>query len=166
LIGLLVGFAGIVVLLSRDLEGGYHANLLGQAAVLLAAMFYAGSSVFARRNTKGLSPIVQALVPLLVADAAIWVVTPVVESPLTLPSLPITWLSIAWLGLIGSCIAYLLYYYLLHSVGPTRTTLVTYVFPLVGVALGVIFLNEQLDWHLFVGGAMVVGSIALVNRQG
>jgi drug/metabolite transporter (DMT)-like permease len=165
LIGLLVGFAGIIILLSRDLVSGAQANLLGQAAVLLAALFYAGSSVFARKNTQGLTPMVQALVPLVVADALMWLVTPLVEAPLALPSLPLTWLAIAWLGLIGSCLAYLLFYYLLHSVGPTRTTLVTYVFPVVGVVLGVVFLNELLDWQLFVGGAMVVGSIVLVNMS-
>jgi drug/metabolite transporter (DMT)-like permease len=160
-----VGFAGIVILLSRDLVSGAQANLLGQAAVLLASLFYAGSSVFARKNTQGLTPMVQALVPLVVADALMWLVTPLVEAPLTLPSLPLTWLAIAWLGLIGSCLAYLLFYYLLHSVGPTRTTLVTYVFPVVGVVLGVIFLDELLDWQLFDGGAMVVGSIVLVNKS-
>jgi drug/metabolite transporter (DMT)-like permease len=77
--------------------------------------------------------------------------------------LPITWLAIAWLGLVGTCIAYLLYFYLLHSIGPTRTTMVTYVFPLVGVALGVIFLSETLDINLLMGGALVVGSIIIVN---
>jgi drug/metabolite transporter (DMT)-like permease len=62
-------------------------------------------------------------------------------------------------------VAFLLYYYLLHSVGPTRTVLVTYVFPLVGVALGAIFLKEVIDWRLLVGGGMVVSSIILVNRS-
>ena len=167
IVGLLVGFGGVLVLLSRDLDfqSGLSGSMLGQGAVLLAALFYAGSGVFARRNTQGLSPIVQALVPLVVADSAIWLAVPLTESPFTLPQLPLTWVAILWLGLVGSCIAYLLYYYLLHSVGPTRTTLVTYVFPLVGVALGVIFLNELLDWHLFVGGTMVVGSIAVVNLR-
>lgn len=167
IVGLLVGFGGVVVLLSRDLDfqSGLSGSVLGQGAVLLAALFYAGSGVFARRNTQGLSPVVQALVPLVVADSAIWLAVPLAESPFILPQLPLTWIAILWLGLVGSCIAYLLYYYLLHSVGPTRTTLVTYVFPLVGVALGVIFLNELLDWHLFVGATMVVGSIAVVNLR-
>lgn len=165
LFGLLIGFVGVVVLLLRDLEGGFSGSALGQGAVLLAAMFYAGSSVFARRNARGVSPIVHSLVPLVAADAALWLVTPFAETPLTLPALPLTWLAIAWLGLIGSCLAYLLYFYLLHSVGPTRTTLVTYVFPLVGVVLGVVFLNELLDWNLLVGGGLVVGSIAVVNSR-
>ncbi|MGW8251856.1 MAG: EamA family transporter, partial [Anaerolineales bacterium] len=122
-------------------------------------------SVFARRTTKGLNPAVQALVPLLSADLLMWMVTPVVEAPLTLPQLPLTWLSVVWLGVLGTGVAFLLYFYLLHSVGPTRTVLVTYVFPLVGVALGVIFLNERLDWQLLAGAALVVASVVLVNTN-
>ncbi|HJW91676.1 MAG TPA: DMT family transporter [Anaerolineales bacterium] len=164
LLGLSIGFCGIIILLLRDLQGSLRSSILGQAAVLVASLFYAGSTVFARRNARGVSPTVQSLVPLLVADAAIWLLAPFVEAPFKAPNLPLTWLAIAWLGLVGSCLAYLLYFYLLHSVGPTRTTLVTYVFPLVGVGLGVIFLQERLDWNLFLGGALVVGSIAVVNR--
>jgi len=43
--------------------------------------------------------------------------------------------------------------------------LVTYVFPLVGVALGVLFLKEKIDWHLLAGGGLVVSSIVVVNRK-
>ncbi len=75
-------------------------------------------------------------------------------------------LAIVWLGLLGTCVAFLLFYYLLHFVGPTRTTLVTYVFPLVGVILGVVFLNELLDWHLLAGSILIVGSILVVNTRG
>jgi drug/metabolite transporter (DMT)-like permease len=44
--------------------------------------------------------------------------------------------------------------------------LVSYIFPLVGVALGIIFLDEHLDWHLIAGAILVVGSIVMVNRGG
>ncbi|MCL5428724.1 MAG: DMT family transporter, partial [Chloroflexi bacterium] len=70
-----------------------------------------------------------------------------------------------WLGLIGSCIAYLLYYYLLHSVGPTRISMVTYMFPVVGVALGVLLLNERLDFSLIAGAVLVLASLLIVNRK-
>src|SRR4030065_129601 len=79
------------------------------------------------------------------------------------PAPPITWLALAWLGLLGSCTAYLLYFYLIETWGPTRATLVTYVFPVVGVLLGVVFLNEVADWRLVLGSALVVGGIGLVN---
>ena len=169
LAGLLIGFAGIVVLMSRDLEPGFLGSeaglvILGQLAVLLASLSYAGTSVYARRTTKGLSPVIQGLVPLLGADAVMWALVGITESLVRLPVLPITWVAMIWLGIMGVCVAFLLYYYLLHSVGPTRTVLVTYVFPLVGIALGALFLKESIDARLLAGAGMVVGSIILVNR--
>ncbi len=180
LAGLLVGFGGIIVLVSRDLSTGVQLNILGQGAVLLASFSYGCSSVFARRTTKGISPVLQALIPLFGADLIMWIgaigisqsqiVASVAASFKTLlerilPNLPLTWIAMLWLGFLGTGVAYLLFFYLLHSVGPTRTTLVTYVFPIIGVILGVIFLGETMDWHLFVGGGLVVGSIIIANRQ-
>lgn len=166
-VGLAVGFAGIVVLLSRDLGAvSRQASFLGQGAVLLAAIFYAGSAVFARSRFRGIPPVVHALVPLLAADALLWAILPAVESPLRLPSLPIIWLAVAWLGLLGACLAYLLYYYLIHAWGPTRATAVTYVFPIVGLALGIAFLHESADWRLLAGSALIVGSIGVLNLGG
>ncbi len=162
-VAVLFGFAGVVTLLGRDVGG--QGNLIwGQAAVLLAAIFYAVSSVIARRNLKKVSSIVQALFPLMVADALMWFAAPLVESPFTIPALSLTWIALVWLGVMGSCIAYLLYYYLLHSIGPTRTTMVTYAVAVLAVLLGVIFLGEVLDWRLLVGGGLVVASIVIVNR--
>jgi drug/metabolite transporter (DMT)-like permease len=54
---------------------------------------------------------------------------------------------------------------LIHEVGPTRASLVTYLFPVGGVILGVIFLSEQLSWQLLVGTILIVGSLAVVNWQ-
>jgi drug/metabolite transporter (DMT)-like permease len=160
-----VGFVGIIILVERDLNGTFSDGLLGQLAVLLAAMFYAVSSIYARRITLNQSPAVRAILPLLGADLLLWMVTPLAESPLHLPRLPLTWMAVLWLGVMGVSLAYILYFYLLHSVGPTRTVLVTYVFPLVGVILGVLFLGEKLDWNLIAGGLMIIGGIILVNRR-
>ncbi len=163
-IALLTGFAGVVMLVSRDLDPqGFGGNLGGQLAVLTAAVSYAGSSVFARRKLRQVNPIVQAFVPLVAADAAAWVAVPVFEWPLKLPSLPLTWVALVWLGLLGSCLAYLLYFHLLHTLGPTRTTMVTYVFPLVGLILGVAFLGERADWRLVLGAGLVAAGIAVAN---
>ena len=164
-LSLLMGFAGVVVLFSRDLFSGPRGSLLGQMAVLLASISYAFASVFARRTTKDVSLVIRALVPLLGADLMMWTLVPVFESPVSLPQLPLTWFSIVWLGVLGVAVAFLLYFYLLHSVGPTRTVLVTYIFPLVGVALGVIFLNERLDWQLLAGTMLIIASVVMVNTR-
>jgi drug/metabolite transporter (DMT)-like permease len=171
LTGLLIGFVGIVIIVSRDLgqnESGMQYTtllLLGQAAVLLASFLYAGSAVFAKRNLEGLSPVVQGLVPIVGASTFLWLLVPIVEDPLSLPELPITWIAIAWLGLLGTGFAFILYFYLIHSVGPTRTTLVTYIFPLVGLVLGVIVLGEKLDLRLVVGAGLIIISVAVVNQS-
>ena len=69
------------------------------------------------------------------------------------------------LGVLGSCVGTLLYFSLIHAIGPTRTVLTTYFFPLVGVILGVLFLNETPTWNMLVGGAMILSGIGLVNYQ-
>ena len=165
LIALFTGFAGVVILLMRDLQGELELNLLGHGAMLLAVLFYAIGAVYARRGTSEVSPVIRALIPVASADAMIWLVTPLVESPLALPQLPITWFALVWLGVIGSCVAYLLFYYLIHAIGPTRATMVTYTFPLIGVVLGVVFLGELLDINLVLGGGLVLASIVIVNRK-
>ena len=181
-IGLGLGFAGVVILLSRDVWMNQNEIasleliptqnetssmlfvLLGQLAILLASFFYAVSSVFARRTLHQQPRIIQGLFPLIGADAVLWFMVINSKNSFSVPHLPITWISILWLGIIGTGFALLLYFYLIHSVGPTRTTIVTYIFPLVGVFLGVVFLNELLDWHLLFGGILIIGSIVFVNQ--
>ena len=164
-LGVLVGFLGVVVLSARDLGGDLRMNFLAQLAMLGAVLFYAGRTVFARRNTQNISPVVRALVPLLSADAVIWAGALWLEAPVRLPATALTWGALLWLGIIGSCVAYLLYYYLLHSVGPTRISMVTYMFPVVGVVLGVLILKERLDFPLIAGATLVLASLVIVNRR-
>jgi len=162
-IGLLIGFTGIIILLSKDLFSDAHNSAIGQAAVVLAALFYAGSAVWARKVTRHLDGAVRAAGPLLTATIFMWVAAPFIETPFKIPVLPITWIAILWLGVLGSGLAIVLNYYLLHEIGPTRTSMVTYIFPPGGVILGVIFLDEQLSWQLFAGAVLIIASLVVVN---
>ncbi|MBI3660212.1 DMT family transporter [Candidatus Acetothermia bacterium] len=166
IVGLLIGFAGVIVLMSHDV--GYKLELtylLGKAAVLVAAVAYAGSSVFIRKMLRPVSPIVQAAASVAVANGLAWTAIPWTETPFRVPVLSETWLALAWLGLLGSCVAYLLYFYLIHAVGPTRTTMVTYVMPVVGIALGVYFMQELLSWSIAVGAVLTGLGVYVVNRR-
>jgi drug/metabolite transporter (DMT)-like permease len=165
--GLLTGFLGVSILVTRDLAPGMQlrGDLLGELAVLAAAACYATAAAFTRRYVQGHAPLVQSMMSLFFADALLWTALPIAESPLRFPTLPITWLALVWLGLLGSCVAYLLYFFLINTWGPTRASLVTYVFPVVGVILGVTFLEEVADWRLFLGMVLVVGGIGLVNMR-
>lgn len=160
--GLLIGFAGVVILMSKDI-GASFGSILGQLAVVLACIFYAGSSVFARRTTEDTPGILRSAGPLLSATAIMWPATFFLESPLKVPHQGVTWIALLFLGVFGSGLAFVLSYYLLHEIGPTRTSMVTYLFPIGGVLLGVIFLNEKLSWQLLAGTILVIASLAVVN---
>ena len=82
-----------------------------------------------------------------------------------LPNHALTWVALLWLGLLGSCIAYILYFYLLHRIGPTRVSTTTYISPLVGVLLGIIFLGEPFHWQSFAGAILILSGIFIVNLK-
>jgi drug/metabolite transporter (DMT)-like permease len=161
-VGLLVGFAGVVILMSKDI-GASFGSVLGQLAVVLASAFYAGSAVYARRTTEDTPSILRSAGPLISATVIMWLATFLVESPVHIPQLRITWIALLFLGVIGSGLAFILSYYLIHEIGPTRTSMVTYLFPIGGVLLGVIFLDEKLSWQLLAGTILVIASLAVVN---
>jgi drug/metabolite transporter (DMT)-like permease len=161
-VGLLVGFAGVVVLMSKDI-GTSPSSLLGQAAVILACMFYAGSSIYIRKSTEDTPAILRSMGPLLSATAVMWLATFAFESPVQIPQLPITWVALLWLGILGSGLAFVMVFYLIHEIGPTRSTMVTYLFPLGGVTLGVLFLNEKLTWQIVTGAVLIILSLVVAN---
>ena len=166
MLGLLVGFGGVVLMMWDRLVGSQMSfYLIGQVAMLAAACSYAVGAVLARLKTRGLTQDVQSLSQGLMAFIIIMPVAVAVEAPLVLPRLSLTWLAVLWLGVLGTAIAYVLYFSLIHSVGPTRTMLVTYVFPLVGVTLGVVILGEQLIWQELVGGLLIISGIVIVNSH-
>jgi drug/metabolite transporter (DMT)-like permease len=64
---------------------------------------------------------------------------------------------------LGSGLAFVLLYYLINEIGPTRATMVTYLFPLGGVILGVTILHERLTWQVMAGGAIIIASLVIAN---
>jgi drug/metabolite transporter (DMT)-like permease len=164
--GLVVGFAGVVVLVGPNLRlAPMRGNLWGQLAVLLAAGSYALAATFSRKHLRGQPPLMQATMVVFIADMLMGTAALSVERPFHIPALPLTWIALAWLGLLGSCLAYLLYFYLINTWGPTRASLVSYIFPVVGLLLGVIFLSETAGWRLMVGSSLVVAGIVIVNLK-
>jgi drug/metabolite transporter (DMT)-like permease len=161
-VGLLIGFAGVIVLMSKDI-GASFGSVLGQLAVVLACAFYAGSAVFARRTTEDTPGILRSAGPLISATVIMWLGTFFIERPVHIPQMGITWIALLFLGILGSGLAFVLSYYLIHEIGPTRTSMVTYLFPLGGVLLGVAFLDEELSWQLLVGALLIILSLIVAN---
>ncbi len=164
IIGLLIGFCGVIILLSEDI-GSSTGSLAGQAAVVVASLFYAGSGVYVRRKTQNIPGILRSGGPLFSASIVMWIITFATESHVTVPSLSITWIALLFLGVIGSGVAFILAFYLIHEIGPTRTSMVTYLFPLGGVIFGVTVLNEQITWQLLAGGILIIVSLIVANMN-
>ena len=161
-LALLVGFAGVVVLMSADITSSKN-SVAGQAAVVLASAFYAISSILVRKQTEDVPGILRSAVPLVSASAVMWMATLMVESPVKVPSLGLTWTALLFMGVFGSGLAFVMAYYLIHEIGPTRTTMVTYLFPLGGVILGIAILHEPLTWQLIAGAVLIIASLVVVN---
>jgi drug/metabolite transporter (DMT)-like permease len=185
LVGLLVGFGGAVLLLGRNLGPTPTADaqlaLLGELAVVLASVCYALAAVVFRWRFSGhdviedavggrrsMNPVEFALPPVFFGAVTTTLLALAVDVragvPLTPPN-PTAWVAVVWLGTLGSGLAYVLYFQLLKAWGATRSTLVTYAMPIVGLALGVIVLRERIDLQVIAGSALIIGGIALVNSN-
>jgi drug/metabolite transporter (DMT)-like permease len=162
-VGLVLGFAGVVVLMSDKLSGGLNTSLAGILMMLVAAFCYGVSVIFARITLKGTHPAFQSLGQMGFALILVSVATLSLEPNFHLPLHPGTWVIMLILGLVNSALANILYYSLLNSVGPTKTVLVSYVFPLIAVILGILILDETFSWRMVLGGIMIVGGVVWVN---
>ncbi len=162
-VGLLLGFAGVVVLMLRSLSGAVS-PLPGVAAMLIATLCYAFGAIFIRKNKAEASTEMRVFGQFFMAALVIFPAAAVFEAPFAIPALPLTWTALLWLGLLGSALASILYFDLIKSAGPTRALLVTYIFPLVGVILGAIFLQEKISINLVIGGLMILAGIWIVNQ--
>ena len=165
LVGLIVGFGGVVLLTSPSLGGGAGGNLPGEAAMIGSSISYAAGNVYARHNVRGLPPMVQAFFQVFFALVMTGILASVVEHPLAIDYRPSSLFAIAWLGVLGSGLAYLVFFRLLATWGSTRSSLVAYLLPIVGIVLGFLVLDERVDGRVLIGTALVVGGVALANSR-
>ncbi len=161
--GLLVGFAGVVLLTGGGSTGA--GGVAAELALIGAAVSYAVGAVYARRNVRGLRPMIPALFQVGFAFAISAVLALVFERPFDLAYPPQTWFAVLWIGLLGSGLAYLAFFRLLATWGATRTSMVAYVLPVVGIVLGVAFASETLDGRIVGGTLLVIAGIGLVNAR-
>jgi drug/metabolite transporter (DMT)-like permease len=87
------------------------------------------------------------------------------EHPLSVDWVPEAAVAVIWLGLLGSGLAYLAYFRILQRWGATRTSLVAYLLPVWGIALGAIVLSEPIGPTMILGTILIIGGIALVNSR-
>jgi drug/metabolite transporter (DMT)-like permease len=164
-IGLAVGFIGVAILASRGAGSSSPNPLSGQVAVLVASASYGTSAVMIRRYLRRVDPFVIAGGSLMIGAMIVVAITLIAVNPLpdvgALSSEAV--FAVITLALLNTVVAYFLFYQLIGLWGATRTSLVTYVMPPIGVTLGAIFLDEAVDWKIVVGAALILGGIVFVN---
>lgn len=154
LVGILAGIVGVAVLLGVDL-GGSSAALLGGLAVVLASLGYAIGGFMVKHRFGGFQPIGVA--------AAVMIASTVLLLPAAAFSLPEDGValgpiaSVIALGVIGTGVAFALFYELMTTVGPARTFIVTYLAPAFAVVYGATLLDEA------VTAATVAGLVLIVS---
>ncbi len=162
--GVLIGLAGVVILVVPDLRAkGLGGNVIGAAAVVLASLSYAVSALYQRRKLRGVS-VYEVSLGQLAATAILAV-------PIAAPSLPSMHVAVPSLaavialGVGGSGVAYLLYYYILNTLGPVRATGVTLLVPITAVLWGTILLHEHVRLPIIVGMVVILTGVVLTNLR-
>jgi drug/metabolite transporter (DMT)-like permease len=161
-VGLAVGFIGVVLLVSPGLVNA-TGDLAGSIALLGSSLAYALGNVYSRRNVRGLPPLVPAVFQVTFALVIVGTLALVLEQPWTAQPDVGDWFSVIWLGIFGSGLAYMVYFRLLDRWGATRTSLVAYLLPVYGIVLGFLVLQEPVNLTLIAGTALVIAGVALVN---
>jgi drug/metabolite transporter (DMT)-like permease len=160
--GILIGFAGMYLLLNPAV-GETH-DFVAQLAVVAAAILYACTTVMAKRYLRGVHTMQITLPSLLSAAVMMLIFAVAANGKLTIPQKPMSWIACAWMGIIGMGLAQQVWFWLIGHWSASRLSMVTYVFPVSAMALGVIFLGEHITWELVVGACLIIGGIILVNR--
>jgi drug/metabolite transporter (DMT)-like permease len=164
LVGLVVGFIGVVVIVSRGLGSG-ESSVTGELALVGSSISYAVGAVYSRRNVRGLRPMIPALFQVGFAFVITALLALIFERPFETQFRADAVFAVVWLGILGSGFAYLAVFRLFSHWGATRTSLVAYLLPVVGIVLGFIVLNEEIDGRIVLGTALVIGGVALVNAR-
>jgi len=166
-IGVLLGFAGVAVLIGTDVLGELGRGVWAQLACLAATLCYALAGVWARRfRGMGIEPTAVATGQLTAAAIVMLPLVLLFEPPWLAASPSAgAWLSLAALALFCTSLAYILYFRLLASAGATNSLLVTFLIPVTAILLGALLLDERLALRHFAGMALIAAGLAAIDGR-
>ena len=164
LIGVLIGFIGVVCLIGPVALGGQRAVALGQVAVLIAAISYAFAGIWGKRLRS--LPAAQSAAGMLLGSALLMLVFCIAtgETFSLQASIP-GWAAIIGLAVLSSALAYLIYFYILAEAGATNLLLVTFLIPVSALILGVVFLNETFTTNAIIGMILIIFSLVCIDGR-
>ena len=164
LAGVIVGWAGVAVLIGIESLGGFGVQVLGQLAVVGASLSYACAAIYGRRF-KAMDPVVVSTGMLCGSTVMMLPLALMVDQPWHLAPGPATWAALVGLSAVSTALAYIIYFRVLAVAGATNILLVTFLIPVSAIFLGVMLLGERPGWNAFGGMALIfLGLIAIDGR--
>jgi drug/metabolite transporter (DMT)-like permease len=161
--GIVLGVAGVAVIFSDQASVEGKSALAGSAAIVVGAFCVAYSNVLVKARARHIEPAALAagqmicgLVPLLLIGVTFE------GNPFTFHWTPLAFASLLYLSLVGSAIAFLMFYWLVRNMDVTKTMLIPLVTPPIAVLLGWLVLNEELTWRTGAGALGIMSGIALI----
>jgi drug/metabolite transporter (DMT)-like permease len=160
-VGIMLGIAGVTVLVGWDPLPLNGLVLLAVAAMLIASLSYALGATYAKRSFSGIPPLGMAIGQLC---GAVVLLAPLaaVSVPGEAPSFVVA-LSMLGLALLSTAVAYLIYFRLIENVGPTSTVTVTLLVPVFGLLFGVFLLDEPFGPGTLAGLGIILLSVVLIT---
>ena len=163
-IGILIGFLGVAAIYSEDLtELGGGPVRLAAAVYLLAPAAAAISSVEVKRSGEGLSAMALTAPPMAFTALVVAPLALAESGPLRLDGQAL-W-ALFYLSLVGSAIAFGLYFWLLARLPATRLAMITYATPIVALVVGVALMGERLTLRICLGSILVLGGVAVALQS-
>lgn len=163
--GVVLGLAGVAVLIGPEAILGLGLNVVAQLACLAAAVSYAVAGIFGRRF-RGLPPLVTATGQLTGTTVMVAPIALLVDRPWTLPGVsPAALGAIIGIALLSTAVGYTIYFRLLAGAGATNALLVTFLIPVSSLVLGTALLGERLEASHFAGMALIGCGLAAVDGR-
>ena len=166
-LALLIGIAGVAVLVSRSLNlGGQPVNAVGAVALIIAAMSWSVGSILTRKLPLPESKVMSSGAQMLVGGVLLFLVSSALGEFRNFHPAAVSrsaWLSLLYLIVFGSIIAFTAYVWLIHHESPTKVGTYAYVNPVIAVLLGYFFANEPLGTRTVLGTLFVLISVVVIT---
>lgn len=160
--GVTLGVAGVAIVCSGQLGIGGPLAFWASVGIIFAAFATAHAGVLIKAAGTHIEPSVIAgvqmaggCIPLLIGGVLLE------GNPLEFHWTPLAWSALAYLTVLGSVVAFLMYYWLIRHTDVTWVLMIPLVTPLVAVIFGVLFADEMVGWHTALGGSAIIGGVAL-----
>ncbi|CAM4028812.1 DMT family transporter [Cohnella lubricantis] len=165
-LGMGVAMIGLAVLVGLDSSSVQASDARGFAGMIAASVFYGLGSQLSNRLLRTMSTYQVTFGTLFFSMLGSGVMAFSSEKiPYSQLLVPSNLFVLAGLGILGSGVAYLLFYWIVHEGGPTRATMVTYLLPVFSLVWGFALLGESIHWSMIAGLALILAGVFLAGRK-